>query len=188
MEELQLQDELKMAEDHRFRERMMNSRLRHIERFVANPTPPPSPADAAGTSSGSAQAAESAVTSPLPARPAAGPTEYNHLAEQYREQKNLVHVNESKINVLRGQQQRQMESFLKKQSNELMALEKDQGKEVTQIDEDFNTKRKALTDIFNTKRTLLELYWYKQALYEQKKKERLTGLKYHMLPPVMIMD
>lgn len=172
-----------MAEEHKFREQMMNSRLRRIEHFVHNPTPPPTLPNAGPASDTSpVGASENAL---LPVR-TTGPADFNHLAEQYREQKNLVHVNVAKINVLRGQQQKKLDALLEQKDKEMEALEQQHEKELASIDEEFDTKEQALTDIFNAKRGLLEFYWLKCALYEQQKKERSTGMKFQPLPPVTV--
>lgn len=185
LEEIQLQEEMKMAEDHRFWERMMTGRLRHIERRVHHPTPPPTPGgDTAGADSNTEVKDEPAII--LPVRAAAGPNEFNHLAEQYREQKTLMHSNGGKINVLRGQQQRKMESFINQKEDEVRALEKTHNTELSLIDEEFNTKEKVLDDIFASKRALLELYWYKQMVLEQQRQERSTGLKFQLLPAMTV--
>jgi hypothetical protein len=187
LEEAQLQEELKMAEEHRFRERMMHSRLRNIEKRVQNPTPPPTPGNAAVV----AQMPVSPIaeqTVVLPVRSAAGPSEYNHLAEQYREQSSLRHSNGGKINVLRGQQQRKMEAFLGQQREEAEAIEAKYRSVVDAIEEDFSSKEKALLDLFNAKRALIELHWYKQAILEQQRQERATGLKYQLLPIISACD
>lgn len=176
-----------MAEEHRFWERMMHSRLRNIEKRVQNPTPPPTPGQAAATTdSESDSKAEAAVV--LPVRRAAGPSEYTHLAEQYREQSSLLHSNGGKINVLRGQQQRKMEAFLGQQREETEALANQHKSEMDAIAEDYNSKMKALSELFAPRRALLELQWYKQALFEQQKQERVTGLKYQLLPVVSVGD
>jgi hypothetical protein len=187
LEEAQLQEELKMAEEHKFRERMMHSRLRNIEKRVQNPTPPPTPGNTAvAVQAPDSPSVEQVVV--LPIRSAAGPSEYNHLAEQYREQTSLKHSNGGKINVLRGQQQRKMEAFLCQQREEGERIEAKYRCEVNLIEEDFTSKEKALLDVFNAKRTSIELYWHKQAILEQQRQERATGLKYQLLPLTSARD
>lgn len=171
-----------MAEEHKFREQMMKSRLRRIEHFVHNPTPPPTMLNEGGPTDTDA-VNESDVA--LPVR-TAGPADFNHLAEQYREQKNLVQVNVAKINVLRGQQAKKLDALLEKLDKELETLEQQHEAELALIDGEFDMKEKALTEVFNTKRGLLEFYWLKYALYEQQKQERSTGMKLEPLPPVTV--
>lgn len=173
-----------MAEEHKLKEQMMKSRLRRIEHFVHNPTPPPPRLSNDGDSRSTSPVDESEMV-PLPVR-TAGPADFNHLAEQYRQQKNLVHVNVAKINVLRGQQAKKLDALLEQKDKEMEALEQLQERELATIDEEFDCKEKALTEIFNTKRGLLEFYWLKYALYEQQKQEKSTGLKFQALPPVTV--
>ena len=184
LENKHLVEELRMAEEHKFREQMMNSRLRRIEHFVHNPTPPP-PRLSSDETSTDTSTLEDADNVPLRVR-TAGPADFNHLAEQYREQKNLVHVNAAKINVLRGQQAKRLDALLEQKDKETEALEQQHEKELASIDQEFDNKEKALVEIFNTKRGLLEFYWLKYASYEQQKQERSTGLKFQPLPPVTV--
>ena len=188
MENKQLAEELRVAEENKFREQMMNSRLRRIEQFVASPTPPPISTEVAGAGAiNGVKASNSDSSIDLPSR-TAGPADYTHLADTYREQRSLILANESRINVLRGQQQKKLIAFTQKKHDELDALEKEQEQELTIIDQEFDDKEKALQEIFNTKRAVLEFYWYKQALFEQQKKERATGLKYQFMPLVTVVD
>ncbi|ETN46623.1 uncharacterized protein HMPREF1541_00809 [Cyphellophora europaea CBS 101466] len=186
LENKHLAEELRMAEEHKFREQMMNSRLRRIERFVHNPTPPPAQAYTASTSpTGAPEDASRKTTPDLPTR-TTGPADYNHLAEQYREQKNLVHVNVAKINVLRGHQQKRLDALLERKQRELEAVEEEHDRELAAIDQVFGHKEKALNEIFQSKRLALELHWYRYATYEQERKEKSTGLKFPPLPPVTV--
>ena len=184
LEEAQLQEEMKMSTDHRFWERMMHSRLRQIERRVQHPTPPPTPGDMDPNAEDDETRDTPVVM--LPVRPAAGPSEYNHLAEQYRQQTSLMQSHGGKINVLRGQQHRKMETFLAQKKDESSVLEQAHKSELDTIDEDFINKEKTLLKIFASKRALLELYWQKQALFEQQRQERATGLKHQLLPAATV--
>lgn len=182
LENKHLAEELRMSEEHRFREQMMNSRLRRIEKFVHHPTPPPTPATTEQLAETSSTESENTT---LPAR-TTRPADYNHLAEQYREQRNLLHVNISRINVLRGQQQKKVDMLVEQKDREMEAIEKAQAKEMALIDAQFDSQDKALAEALNAKRALLELYWLRCACYEQERQERSTGLKFQALPPVTI--
>ena len=161
---------------------MMNSRLRRIERFVHHPTPPPdAPEEDYVESDGSTARRKSS----FPPR-SAGPADFNHLAEQYREQKNLVHVNVARINVLRGQQQKRVDALIEQKEKEMEALEEMQRKDMASVDEEFDQKEKALAAIFDDKRKVLELYWWQCAHYELERQQRNTGLKFQPLPPVTV--
>jgi hypothetical protein len=170
-----------MAEEHKFREQMMNGRLKRIERFVHHPTPPPmTPEEDVGGPNGSDLRKPS-----FPPR-SAGPADFNHLAEQYREQKNLVQVNVARINVLRGQQQKRLDALVERKDREMEALEEAQRKDLASIDEEFDDKEKTLSSIFDDKRKVLELYWWQYAHYELEKQQRNTGLNFQPLPPVTV--
>lgn len=175
-----------MVEEHKFREQMMNSRLKRIEHFVHHPTPPPTSPTATEPSEKFAETSSTDSESvSLPLR-IVGPADFNHLAEQYREQKNLLQVNISRINVLRGQQQKKLDALVERKDKEMEALEEAHQKELFSIDEEFDEKEKVLASTFNAKREILELYWWQCAFYEREKQQRSTSLTFEPLPPVTV--
>jgi hypothetical protein len=189
MENGHLAEELRVSDEHRLREQMMNSRLKRIERYVHHPEPAPGPAEPSlGGSSPSEVSVGSDEVSIHSHSRTAGPAGFQHLAEQYRQQKILVHSNESKINVLRGQQQKQLDTLTKTHRDHYEALQKEHDAQLAAIDGDFSIQEKALAEIFEAKRALLELFWLKQAVYEHMKVEKATGQQFQALPPVLTTE
>lgn len=166
-----------MQKEHEAEKRTAMTRLKHMEAYCQNPTPPPTPVDpSSGRPSLDAALPERKVTD----------RDYHNLAQQYRERDAMDTLHASKINVLRGKQKKAVENFLCKKEREMEKLEKDQEKELAQIDQEYAAQEDQLRAALESKRVLLEARWQTQALIERTKMERTTGLKYVSLPAITI--
>ena len=168
LEARQLEDELKMQKEHEAEKRTVMTRLRHMEAYCQNPTPPPTPVDpASGRPSLDAVLPERKVTD----------RDYHNLAQQYRERDAMDDLHAAKINVLRGKQKKTVENLLRKKEKEAEDLEREQEKELEQVDKDFNVQEESLRSVLASKRARLELRWRTQALIETTKTEKLYSPK-----------
>jgi hypothetical protein len=177
LEARQLEEELKMQQEHEAEKKTVMTRLKHMEAYCQNPTPPPTPVD---TSSG-----RPSIDLALPERKVTD-RDYHNLAQQYRERDAMDTLHTSKINVLRGKQKKAVEIFINKKEKEIEKLEREQAKELAQIEKDFAAQEDRLRAAFESKRLRLESRWQTQALIERTKMERATGLKYVALPAVTV--
>ena len=175
LEARQLEDELKMQKEHEAEKRTVMTRLRHMEAYCQNPTPPPTPVDpTSGRPSLDAVLPERKVTD----------RDYHNLAQQYREREVMDTLQASKINVLRGKQKKAVENLMRKKEKEIENLELEQEKDLEQVDKDFSAQEENLRSALGAKRARLELRWRTQALIARTKMEKQTGLKYSPLPEV----
>jgi hypothetical protein len=175
LEARQLEEELKMQKEHEVEKRTATMRLRHMEAYCQNPTPPPTPVD---------PNSRRPSLDVIPPERKVTERDYHNLAQQYRERDAMDTLHASKINVLRGKQKKAVENLVCKKERELEKLEREQEKERELVDNDFAGQEENLRSALGAKRSRLEVRWQTQALIERTKMERLTGLKYGPLPEV----
>ena len=152
-------------------------RLRHMEAYVQNPTPPPTPQ--ASRSSGDSD------EQTLPERRVTD-KDYHNLSNCYRERDAMETLHSSKIEVLRGKQNKALEAFMAKKDLEVAAMELEHAKALKDLDELAFHDEEALNDAFAEKRAKLENRWRLQASIEHAKMERCTGLKYGPLTDLVV--
>ncbi|KIW78159.1 hypothetical protein Z517_07992 [Fonsecaea pedrosoi CBS 271.37] len=176
LEARQLEEEMKMEKDHELEKRAIMLRLRHMEAYCQNPTPPETPVDPVSR--------HASIDSIFPERKVTD-KDYHNLAQQYRERDIMDTLHTSKINVLRGKQKRAVENLIRKKEKEMEVLERDQKKELAVIDRDFASQEADLRMVLDKKRARLESRWRTQALIERTKMEKKSGLPYAPLPDVV---
>jgi predicted DNA binding CopG/RHH family protein len=167
---------MKMQKEHEGEKRTVMMRLRHMEAYCQNPTPPPTPV---GPTTG-----RPSLDAILPERKVTD-RDYHNLAQQYREREAMDTLHASKINVLRGKQKKAVENLVLKKEREIEKMEREQEEALEIVDRDFGQQEHNLRSALGAKRTRLEMRWRTQALIERAKMERLTGLKYGPLPDDM---
>jgi hypothetical protein len=179
LEARQLEEEMKVEAEHDLEKRAVMLRLRHMEAYCQNPTPPPTPVD---LSSG-----RSSTESVLPERKVTE-RDYHNLAQQYRERDIMDTLHASKINVLRGKQKKAVERFLEKKEKELELMEREQQKDLALMDREFTSQETDIRLALDIKRARLESRWRTQALIERTKAETATGLKHAPLADVVAIE
>ncbi|EXJ92559.1 hypothetical protein A1O3_01111 [Capronia epimyces CBS 606.96] len=179
LEARQLEEEMKMEKEHEVEKRTVMVRLRHMEAYCQNPTPPPTPVDPAS--------GRPSTDSALPERKVTD-KDYHNLAQQYRERDAMDTLHTAKINVLRGKQKKAVERLILKKEQEIEDLEKGQQGQLAEIDQDFASLEESLKLALGAKRARLEARWRTQALIARTKIEKATGLEYAPLPDVVALD
>jgi hypothetical protein len=170
---------MKIQHEHELEKRAVMVRLRHMEAYCHNPTPPPEiMSPASGRSSTDSNLPERKVTD----------KDYHNLAQQYRERDAMDTLHTSKINVLRGRQKKVVEKLMAKKEGELQKLELEQEKQLQAIDQAFDAQEADLRLALQAKRIRLETRWKTQALIERTKMEKATGLTYAPLPDVIAIE
>ncbi|KAK4946972.1 hypothetical protein LTR10_014114 [Elasticomyces elasticus] len=178
LEARQLEEEMKMQKEQELEKRAVLIRLRHMEAYCHNPTPPPTLTPSSGPD---------ATGSAFPSRKVTD-KDYHNLAQQYRERDVMDTLHASKINVLRGKQKKAVERLMARKERELENMEKEQEKEIAGIDQDFAAQEAELRVALDAKRGRLETRWKTQALIERTRLERAKGLKHAALPDVLVND
>lgn len=168
---------MKKIREHEYDKMATMVRLRHMEAYCQRTTPPPL-LEESPTSKGKSpeiQASRRKVTD----------KDYHSLAQVYRERDAMDVLHTSKINVLRGKQKRAVEDFALKKEREIEALERQQAKEIETLDQEARREECDLKLALGVKRAQIEARWKLQALVQQTKLEKGTGLKYAAMPDVL---
>ena len=168
---------MKLVDEFELAKRAILVRLRHMEAYVQNPTPPPNPQ--------TSTLARNSAELNLPKRKVTD-RDYHNLAQQYRERDAMETLHRSKIEVLRGKQNKALETFVAKKDRDLLVLKAEHAKAVKATDETHAQEEERMNDEFSEKRRRIEVRWRLQSSVERMKIERITGLKYAELPDVYI--
>lgn len=158
--------------------RVIMIRLRHMEAYCRNPTPPPTPAEAVSGRPSTDSLPERKVTD----------KDYHSLAQQYRERDAMDTLHTSKINVLRGKQKKAVENLINKKEREIEKVKQELQKELSAVGQEFSNQQASATLTLTQKRSRLEARWQTQALIERTKMERATGLAHAPLPVVVATE
>lgn len=184
--------------DHETEKRAVMTRLRYMEAYCQNPTPPPSPAgnllDQRTSTESKEENRPSSPTQlqpvqsePLPERQITQ-QHYENLAQQYHRRDTMDQLHASKINVLRGKQKRAVENLTLKRDRQIEALEKVETKELEAVNLEYGRQEAEIRQEFDVKRSRLERRWKVQALIEKAKMEKRSGLKFEALPEVVALE
>jgi len=180
LESRQLAEEMKMVKEFEAEKKTVMMRLRHMEAYCQNPTPPPPPVDLIP---GQASSQEQA----LPERKVTD-RDYHSLAQQYRERDAMDDLHASKINVLRGKQKKAAENFVMKKEREIDALKEQQAREIDDLETDALKEEDGVRIAFDLKRARLESRWRLQAHVVRSKMEKMTGFTHAPLPDVVAIE
>jgi hypothetical protein len=168
---------MKLVGEFELAKRAILVRLRHMEAYVQHPSPPPTP-----QTSTSARHSDELN---LPERKVTD-RDYHYLAQQYRERDAMETLHRSKIEVLRGKQNKALETFAGKKDREMLLLKSEHAKAIKATEEAQAQEEEGMNDEFNERRRRLEARWRLQSGIERMKIERITGLRYADLPDVLV--
>ena len=180
LESRHLEAEMKLLEEFNIVKRAILTRLRHMEAYCQNPSPPPTPQ--ASTSSHDSDEQEK---SSFPERRVTD-RDYHNLAQQYRERDAMESLHKSKIEVLRGRQNKALEIFTMQKEREVAALQVANEKAVKKCEKKYLIEEEASRQALGDKKARLEARWRVQALIERAKMEKSTGLKFGCLPEMVV--
>ncbi|RMZ87992.1 hypothetical protein DV736_g4780, partial [Chaetothyriales sp. CBS 134916] len=175
LEARQLEEEMKLQREHKLEEQRAMVRLRHMEAYCHSPTPLQTPPDPAPE--------RSPTEAVLPERRVTE-KDYHNLAQQYRERDSMGSLHASRVNVLRGKQNKTVENLVRKGMQEIDKMCREHERELEAIDKDFASQQDRLRLALASKRARLEMRWRTQALITRTQVERHTGLEHAALPDV----
>ncbi len=96
-------------------------------------------------------------------------------------------LHRSKIDVLRGRQEKQYSNYITKKEKEIDQLESEQGAEIVKLDMDYTVnEEQALRAAFSERKTRLERRWRLECAIEKAKQERNTGMRFATPEDVVI--
>ena len=152
-------------------------RLRHMEAYCHGPTPPPTPRPN-GTSATSAEEQ----------RPSRKVTDrdFHNLATQYRERDAMNNLHRSKIEVLRGRQEKIYQGFVTRKEREAAEMEQQDREKYEAFCKKCDGEEELLEKALEEKKTRLQQRWKLQEQVERSKVEKLTGTPPEPLPELSI--
>ncbi|RMZ80957.1 hypothetical protein DV738_g2363, partial [Chaetothyriales sp. CBS 135597] len=171
LETRQLEEEMKLQREHELEKQRAMVRLRHMEAYCRSQMLP------------AAAAAGPAADAALPERRVTQKN-YHNLAQQYRERDSMGDLHASKVNVLRGKQNKTVENLIRKGMQEIERMKKAHERELEAIDKEYAGQEDRIRLGLASKRARLETRWRMQALITRTQAEQRTGLKHTALPDV----
>ncbi|KAJ5692307.1 hypothetical protein N7462_001730 [Penicillium macrosclerotiorum] len=179
MEERQLAVE--MEQQREFDRAKMNSRTRikHMEGYFRNASPPPSPAQPGQRSSGSFSGGD---TTPPTRRFTKQHKE--QLEQQYHDHESMDALHEARIKVLRDRQELRLQETIARWERELNDLREQNRKKVVTLQGEHRSEETALIQDLDTKKTALRHRWHLEEAILRGQLEERYGQLYGPLPPV----
>lgn len=155
--EMELRATLKQAE------RSVQIRLRHMEAYC----------DGLGRSASGVNPARIVTERDL-----------RELGQQYNLRDDLERLHQSKINVMRDKQAKQMEQLLTRQEEELLKLANKQNEELDALEDNFGIEEENFVKVFRERRERLQHRWMVTEEVERKKLENKKNAKFAPMTPV----
>ena len=177
LESRHLEAEMKLVAEFELAKKAIMIRLRHMEAYCQNPSPPPTPHTSASSSNSDERSfPERKVTD----------KDYHSLAQQYRERDAMETLHQAKIEVLRGRQNKALENFIGKKEKEIGVLEAANATAIKDLEKSSAEEEEVLYEALNDKRLRLEDRWRLQAWIERAKVEKASGFKLTALADTVI--
>ena len=110
------------------------------------------------------------------------------LGQQYNIRDDLERLHQSKINVMRDKQARQMEHLLDRQEDELSKLATKQDEELLVLEESFGSEEEGFLKLFADRKKRLIKRWQLVEEVERKRLEFATGERFAPMSPVSWPD
>lgn len=179
MEERQLAVEVEQQRE--FERAKMNSRTRikHMEGYFRNASPPPSPGTAAQRSSESFSGSE---TTPLARRFTKQQKE--QLEQQYHDHESMGALHEARIKVLRDRQEIKLQEAIARMEHELEDMREQHGKDVADLQSEHRNEESSVLRALDTKKKKMRHRWYLEEAILRRQLEMRHGRSYGPLPPI----
>ncbi len=169
---------MKLMEELAAEKRTCVIRLRHMEAYCHSPSPPLTPTP-------DRHYLDSPYPTPLPHRKVTD-KDFNNLAQQYRERDSMEDLHRSKIQVLRGRQEKSYSDYIAKKAREIRSLEAEHGEAIEKADGEAVAQEEVSNMAFVGKKYRLERRWRLEVGIEMAKQEKITGLKFAVSEDVMV--
>jgi hypothetical protein len=163
LEDRQVSAEMELRATLKQAERSVQIRLRHMEAYC----------DGIGRS----------ATGPNPAR-VVTERDLRELGQQYNLRDDQERLHQSRINVMRDKQAKQMEELLIRQEEELDKLASKQNEELDTLEDNFSAEEDKFLRIFRERRSKLRHRWSIMEEIERKKLENAKSVKFALMSPV----
>jgi hypothetical protein len=161
LEDRQVAAEMELRTSLKQSERSVQIRLRHMEAYC----------DGLGRSSSGLNPARVVTERDL-----------RELGQQYNLRDDLERLHQSRINVMREKQSKQMEQLLARQEEEVEKLVQKQNEELDAQEEMFAAEEDKFMQLFRARRQRLKRRWVLVEELTRRRLEKETGLKFAKLP------
>lgn len=183
MEERQLAVEVEQQRE--FERAKMNSRTRikHMEGYFRNASPPPSPAAEAHESS---ESLPRSGTSP-PARRFTK-QQKEQLEQQYHAHESMDALHDARIKVLRDRQELRLQEAIARMERELDNMCEQHSKDIAELQAEHRNEEASLLQTLDRKKTALRHRWCLEEAILRHQLELRNGHSYGPLPPISFND
>lgn len=183
IEERQLAVE--MEQDRDFERAKLNSRTRikHMEGYFRNSSPPPSPAGTS-TREHSSESFSSETTDGAEPTRRFTRQQREQLEQQYHDHEAMDALHEARIKVLRDRQEKRLHEAVARMERELDQLIKQNIKNLEDMQNEQRAEEDALLNALDAKKTELRHRWYLEEAILRRKLENQNGQPYGPLPPL----
>ncbi|KAJ5153161.1 uncharacterized protein N7482_009639 [Penicillium canariense] len=180
MEERQLAVEMEQQREFDRAKQNSRTRIKHMEGYFRNASPPPSPAPAAERSSDSFSGSES--TTP-PARRFTR-QQKEQLEQQYHDHETMDALHESRIKVLRDRQEVRLQEAIARMERELNNMCAQHSKNITALQAEHRSEETSMIQALDNKKTKLQHRWGLEEAILRRQLEVRHGHPYGPLPPL----
>ncbi|KAJ6112004.1 hypothetical protein N7523_008065 [Penicillium sp. IBT 18751x] len=179
IEERQLAVEVEQQRE--FDRAKMNSRTRikHMEGYFRNASPPPSPAGAAQRSSDSFSGSDTTPPSRRFTR-----QQREQLEQQYHAHESMDALHEARIKVLRDRQELKLQEAIERMERELENLIQQHLKDVQALQAEHQKEESYLLRAIDSKKTNLRHRWYLEEAILRRQLETRNSQRYGPLPQI----
>jgi hypothetical protein len=161
LEDRQVAAEMELRASLKQSERSVHIRLRHMEAYC----------DGLGRSASGSNPARVVTERDL-----------RELEQQYNLRDDLERLHQSRINVIREKQSKQMEQLLARQEEEVENLARKQSEELDAQEDTFSAEEEKFNRLFRERRQRLKRRWLLVNEITRRKLEKVTGLRFAQLP------
>lgn len=183
MEERQLAVEVEQQREFERAKLNSRTRIKHMEGYFRNASPPPSPAVAAQQSS---ESLPGTGTSP-PARRFTR-QQKEQLEQQYHDHESMDALHEARIKVLRDRQEIRLQEAIARMERELDTMCERHSKAVADLQAEHRTEEASLLQALDSKKTALRQRWYLEEAVLRRQLEMRHGHSYGPLPPISFSE
>ncbi|KAJ5306347.1 hypothetical protein PENANT_c017G07371 [Penicillium antarcticum] len=182
LEERQLAVEIEQQRE--FDRAKMNSatRIKHMEGYFRNASPPPSPSITATTGGRSSGSFSDSASTP-PARQFTR-QHMEQLEQQYHDHESMDQLHDARIKVLRDRQDVKLQETMARLEKELNTMCKQHKQDITTIQQEQQAEEASLNQILDSKKTALRDRWHLEEAILRQTLEVRHGQLYGPLPPI----
>ncbi|KAJ5918322.1 hypothetical protein N7454_010697 [Penicillium verhagenii] len=179
IEERQLAVEMEQQRDFERAKQNSRTRIKHMEGYFRNASPPPSPAISADRSSDSfASGSEGNPTRRVTRQ------QLEQLEQQYHAHESMDALQDSRIKVLRERQEKRLAEAIARMEGELDDLCDQNSKQIATLQAEHRREESSLIDGLQGKQTDLRRRWDLEEAILRRKLEEKHGQVYGPLPPI----